>query len=94
MCKLSVYVSNLGIGYHVHIELGFRSGLSSRTSPAETIRFNLRARSFSNNSFRVFPSLNTTLNRESGCTRIPDLQRPLVSNRLYCLGPLVTQASA
>lgn len=90
-CSLRVYFR---LSYQVHIERGFRSGLSSRTSPAETIRFNLRARSSSNNSARVFPSFSTTLNRESGCTRIPYLPRPLHSKRLYCLGPLVTQASA
>jgi hypothetical protein len=89
-----VSIFGYGYGYQVHIERGFRSGLSSRTSPAETIRFNLRARSFSNNSNRVLPSFNTTLNRESGCTRIPNLPRPLISKRLYCFGPLVTQASA
>lgn len=91
-----MYVSIFGfrLSYQVHIDRGFRNGLSSRTSPAETIRFNLRARSSSNNSARVFPSFNTTLNRESGCTRIPYLPRPLGSKRLYCLGPLVTQASA
>jgi hypothetical protein len=87
-CLFSVF------GYQVHVERGFLSGLSSRTSPAETIRFNLRARSSSNNSARAFPSFNTTLNRESGCTRIPNLARALNSKRLYCLGPLVTQASA
>jgi hypothetical protein len=91
--RVCVYVSIFGY-YQVHVERGFRSGLSSRTSPAETIRFNLRARSFSNNSARVFPSFTTTLNRESGCTRTPYLARPLNSIRLYCLGPLVTQASA
>jgi len=81
-------------GYHAHIDLGFRSGWSSRTSPAETILFSLRARSFSNSSARVFPSFNFTLNRESGCTRIPNLPRPLGSKRLSDFGPLVTQASA
>lgn len=80
--------------YHDHIDLGFRSGVSSRTTPAETIRFNFRVRSSSNSCPRVFPSFNITLSRESGCTRIPILPRPLVSNRLSIFGPLVTQASA
>src|SRR6266851_2404260 len=98
-CNFDVYVSIFGYGYgcggyHVHIERGFRNGLSSRTSPAETIRLNLRERSSSNNTLRVFPSFNTTLNRASGWTRIPSLPRPLISRRLCCLGPLVTQASA
>jgi hypothetical protein len=88
-------VSILGkSGYHDHIDLGFLKGVSSRTSPADTILFNFRARSSSKSCPRVFPSFRTTLSRESGCTRIPILPRPLVSNRLSIFGPLVTQASA
>jgi hypothetical protein len=93
--KESDYVSILGkASYHDHIDLGFRKGVSSRTSPADTIRFNFRARSSSNSCPRVFPSFRITLSRESGWTRIPILPRPLVSNRLSIFGPLVTQASA
>jgi hypothetical protein len=80
--------------YQVHIDLALRNGLSSLTSPAETILFNLRTRSSSNNCARAFPSFNRTLNRASGCTRMPLLPRPLISKRLCDLGPFVTQASA
>ena len=89
-----VYVILGNNSYHVHIDPGFRNGLSSRTSPAETMRFSLRTRSSSNSCARIFPSFSITLNRESGWMRMPNLQRPFISKRLCDLGPLVTQASA
>lgn len=80
--------------YQAHVEGELRRGLSSLTKPADTIRFSFRARSCSSSCCRVLPSFNTTLIRESGCTMIPCFIRPLISRRLACLGPFVTQDSA
>lgn len=82
-----------GSGYQVHIGLGLRRGLSSRTRPAETILFSFRTRSSSSSCVRVFPSLSTTFIFEYWCSLMPIRPRPLMSIRLSVC-PFVTQASA
>jgi hypothetical protein len=80
--------------YQAYMGLGFRRGTSSRTNPAETMRFNLRSVSSLTFSAWVLPGRKITCIRESGCVRMPNLPRPLGSNLFNCFGPLVTHASA